>query len=221
MFVDLRGDVGSSLESYASEVCEAVQKAAPASPIGIFGHSFGGHVAMEAMASAPAFFDFGILCATFCNAADWAEYVSYTSKLLHHPNATDIEMQYYKSQKQDADFKAMMLAYAPLYFPELPVEEAKTLMTQWTYTASRYNNAVENIYTTIDMTQRCRRIMAKCLVIGGGQDKIVSPDEPVKFSKLIHNAQAVTIPTAGHFPFLTRPDAFRSSVESWWLNPKT
>lgn len=217
VLIDLHWNGASSLESYASEVCDVIRKKAPSSPIGIFGHSFGGQVAMEALSSAPAYFDFGILCATFCNVADWMGYISFTSKLLHHPSAAEIEMKYNESPKQDADFKVMMLAYAPLYFPELPDEEAKTLMAQWNYMAAPYNNAVENIYATIDMTQRCRRIVAKCLVIGGGQDKIVPPDEPVKFTKLIHNAKAAIIPNAGHFPFLTRPDEFRSLVEAWWL----
>lgn len=173
-FVDLRWEGLSSVEAYASQVCEVVRETAPASPIGIFGHSFGGHVAMEAMAAAPAFFDFGILCATFCNAADWVEYMSFTSKMVPHSNATEIEKSYHQSLK---------------------------------------NNVMETVYAKIDMTQRCRRIMAKCLVIGGGQDKIVPPDEPHKLAKLIHNVTAAIINDAGHFPFLTKPDEFQRIVE--------
>lgn len=218
VFVDLRWDGASSVESYASQVCEVVQKTAPSSPIGIFGHSFGGHVAMEALASAPAFFDFGILCATFCNAADWFEYISYTSKLLHHPSAAEIEAHYNQSLKTDDDFKEMMLAYAPLYFPELSVEAARDIMKKWNYFAAPYNDAVANIYAKIDMTQRCRRIMAKCLVIGGGQDKIVPPDEPDKLAKLIHNATAAIIDDAGHFPFLTKPNEFQRVVEQYFTS---
>lgn len=218
VFVDLRWDGASSVEAYASQVCEAVRALAPTSPIGIFGHSFGGHVAMEALASAPAFFDFGILCATFCRAVDWFEYLSYTSKLLHHPSAVEIEARYNQSPKTDDDFKTMMLAYAPLYFPELSVEAARDIMAKWNYSAAPYNDAVANIYAKIDMTQRCRRIMAKCLVIGGGQDKIIPPDEAHKLSKLIHNAGAVIIPDAGHFPFLTRPAEFQQAVEQYFIS---
>lgn len=178
VFVDLRWDHSSSVEAYASQVCNVVQEMAPVSPIGIFGHSLGGLVAVEAMASAPAFFDFGVLCSTFCNAADWVNYMSFTSKTVHHSAAIDIEKQYHQRLKKDV---------------------------------------IESVYAKIDMTQRCRRIMAKCLVIGGGQDKIVAPDETLKLAKLIYNADASIIPNAGHFPFLTESEVFLKTIEAWWL----
>ncbi|PIR19953.1 MAG: hypothetical protein COV45_08220 [Deltaproteobacteria bacterium CG11_big_fil_rev_8_21_14_0_20_47_16] len=215
-FIDLNHDGGAySLSRYASDVCEVVKKVAPSSPIGLFGHSFGGHVAMEALLQAPAFFDFAILANTFCNVADWIDYISYTSKLLHNPSAEAIEAAYNNSSKKDADFKQLMLGYAPLYFPEISLEEARRIMAQWHYYAAPYNDAVANIYSKIDMTQKCRHILAKCLVIGGAQDKIVAPQEVDRLVQLIPNATGVKIPNACHFPFITESKMFESAVQKW------
>lgn len=217
VLIDLpRGDGACSLESYASDVCEVVKQLSPASSIGILGHSFGGYVAVEALLQAPAFFDFAILCNTFSNVSDGLEYISYTSKLLHAPSADEIESAYNCSPKRDEDFKQLMLGYAPLYFPELSPEDARAILSQWSYDAASYNNAVANIYSKIDLTQKCRHIAAKCLVIGGARDKVVSPNEVDRLVQLMPNAKGVKMANVGHFPFLTASSAFQRAVDTWY-----
>ncbi len=57
-----------------------------------------------------------------------------------------------------------------------------------------------------------RRIAVPTLVLWGGSDRIVRPDYGRAFQRAIPGAQFQTIPEAGHYPYLERPDQFVAMV---------
>ncbi len=205
-----------SLDQYVDAVATAAQTFKGSYPLGLFGHSFGGHVAMQTLAAYPDLFNFGILCTTFVKSSDWFDYLSNTATDMKNPVQEDVESKYTQSHKNNDDFKTLCMDYAPLYFPEIPDDQAKRIMNEWTYHSDSYNYAAENILPYIDMTNTCKRIPVECLVIGAELDKIVSAQEVSQFEKLIENTKSKIIENAGHFPFLTARHSFGNIVNAWW-----
>jgi pimeloyl-ACP methyl ester carboxylesterase len=58
-------------------------------------------------------------------------------------------------------------------------------------------------------------IQAPTLVLHGAADGLIPPAYADEFARLIPNARAKTIPTAGHLPMVEREDAFVQAVEDF------
>jgi pimeloyl-ACP methyl ester carboxylesterase len=59
------------------------------------------------------------------------------------------------------------------------------------------------------------RIAVPTLVLWGESDRIVRPDYGRAFQQAIPGAQFQLIPSAGHYPYLERPDAFVAAVTAF------
>ena len=62
------------------------------------------------------------------------------------------------------------------------------------------------------LRQWLHRITVPTLVLWGESDRIVHPDYGRAFQEAIQGAQFQTIPEAGHYPYLERPDEFAAAV---------
>ena len=62
------------------------------------------------------------------------------------------------------------------------------------------------------LRQWLHRIAVPTLVLWGESDRIVHPDYGRAFQQAIPGAQFQTIPKAGHYPYLERPDEFAAAV---------
>jgi pimeloyl-ACP methyl ester carboxylesterase len=59
------------------------------------------------------------------------------------------------------------------------------------------------------------RIRAPVLVVWGESDRVVTPEYGRAFAGRIPGAGFQTIVSAGHYPYLERPDAFVAAVTSF------
>ena len=62
------------------------------------------------------------------------------------------------------------------------------------------------------LRRRLARIDRPTLVLWGESDRIVRPEYGRAYARLIPGARFQTIPAAGHYPYLERPEAFVSAV---------
>lgn len=53
------------------------------------------------------------------------------------------------------------------------------------------------------------------LVLGGADDELVKPDQPVRMAALIPGAQLVLMPGTGHFAPFAKPGAFNPIVTAF------
>jgi len=58
-----------------------------------------------------------------------------------------------------------------------------------------------------------REVQAPVLVVGGGRDAMTGTDSVHRVAACFPHAQTVIVPTAGHFPWVDEPVAFRAAVE--------
>jgi pimeloyl-ACP methyl ester carboxylesterase len=65
------------------------------------------------------------------------------------------------------------------------------------------------------LRRRLQRIAVPTLVLWGESDRIVRPDYGRAFQHAIPGAQFQLIPTAGHYPYLERPEAFVAAVKTF------
>jgi len=63
--------------------------------------------------------------------------------------------------------------------------------------------------------RRLARIDRPTLVLWGESDRIVRPEYGRVYAQLIPGARFQTIPAAGHYPYLERPEAFVSAVAAF------
>jgi len=93
--------------------------------------------------------------------------------------------------------------------PDLPEEDIITLLKNRQSTALfTWKPFMHNP----KLRQRLSRINVPTLVVWGDSDKIVSLDYGRAFAGGIPGAQLVTIPDAGHYPYLEQPETFAQTV---------
>jgi len=93
--------------------------------------------------------------------------------------------------------------------PQLPEEEIITLLSNRQTTALfTWKPFMHNP----KLRQRLGRINIPTMVVWGDSDKIVTADYGRAFAAEIPAAKFVTIPNAGHYPYLEQPEAFANAV---------
>jgi pimeloyl-ACP methyl ester carboxylesterase len=93
--------------------------------------------------------------------------------------------------------------------PELPEEDIITLLrNRQTAALFTWKPFMHNP----KLRQRLRRINVPTMVLWGSADGIVTPEYGRAFASDIPGAKFVTIPNAGHYPYLEQPEAFDQAL---------
>lgn len=223
IFIDLRGCGQSSkalndsyrLEDFAGDI-EQVAKMVlrPDTPAGIFGHSMGGMVAIQTLASFPDLFTFGILA----NSAIDSSWIMAADKAID--SIASLELQRvsaaYTANPTKENLKGLALQYASVYFPELSPLSAAEEMDKYSYRPDSLSFLDTRVYPTMDLKVIAAKVSAPTLVLSGELDAVVPFEcQQLQTSYLIDSIHEV-IPKAGHFPFTTQTGSFATKVERWW-----
>lgn len=225
VFIDTRGDGDSSqptsgdysLESYARDLNEIKSQLHPHSEVGILGHSFGGFIAIKALALFPSQFKFGILSNTSMDDS-WRKSASLAANQLTDYQDILALHKTVQDNPTDENWKNLTLRYAPLYFPELTRDQATKVMESWAYRAAPYIFASHNIFADLNLETESKKISAPCLVVGSPLDRVVPWSSQQDLAKNLRNSKTVLIDGTGHFPFTTQPKKFLNVVHTWWTN---
>lgn len=229
VFIDQRGcgdsdvapDGNYRLEDFASDLMEVVaQVSAKNQPVGLFGHSLGGMIAIKALGLYPETFHFSILSNTAMDDK-WRAASKNSSSTLNDQEISSIMAKLAKDPTNDQYMQELAIAYGPLYFPELKFDEARAKMKKFTYRAANWNFMSGHVYPGMNLRDDLSKHRCQTLVIGGEIDPVV----PVSCQRSIVEAlsnkgQMTTIVGAGHFPFTTRRTEFNESIKTWWNKVK-
>jgi proline iminopeptidase len=222
-FVDLRGSGRSdsprngdySLDATAKDVLQLIKGENPGRTIGIFGHSYGGLVALTVLAQGGDSLGFGILCGTPFDGAfgsDFSEAIERSTK----PEIMDGQNRFKTQTATDLDYRDLTVSLRSLYFPELPSEQSTGILATWSYRVDAYRYAEERIFPSLDLTESALRVTAPVLMVGGKIDPIITPANVNRCANLFKNGSVQLISDAGHFPFISETDQFFLKVSQWW-----
>lgn len=187
----------------------------------VFGHSYGGFLALEyalrhpdrtagliLCSTAPAFDHVGVAMAN-AEARGTPEILSALESALSGPSPSD------------GAFEATWRALAPLYLHRPTPEVLPAITDGIRYRAEAFNASQGRCLPTYDVRDRLGEITAPTLVVGGRHDWAYPPEYgAIPLAEGIPGAELVLLEQSGHFPFVEEPDAFRAAV-SGWLDGRT
>jgi predicted alpha/beta-fold hydrolase len=224
VFIDLRGhgDSESALDGqyalcdFSVDVREIIKRLKGDQPCGIFGHSLGGMVAIQALADDQHLFNFAILSNTALDSS-WQKCANESVATLEQKSLV-VALQEYAEHPGDKTLGALAVLYGPLYFPELSKVAAAKHMADFTYKDTANSFLDEKVYPTMNLSAEVHKISTPTLIISGSQDPVVPVECQKALASALKNGTHEIITDAGHFPFVTKTEAFNKFVSNWWDN---
>ncbi len=229
LFVDLKGDGRSdkflpnekyALADYAADMAALLQ-APDLTNHGktiLYGHSFGGFVAIKAASQFPHLFSGVILSNTKAHLGYVSDFAPIMKKLGISDEVDRLEEKLAAGEGTDADFREMMILYAKLYYPEFPQSEAENHINTGIFTARSYVNFLTNIVPKMNLTQDCQTIKHPVLILGSELDHITPWAAQEDLKSFIPNASCLFFPGAGHFPFVLKREEYVAGIKAWLSN---
>lgn len=151
----------------------------------------------------------GLLAATprFCAAPDW-QYG--TSPQLLETFASELQR----------DARGVLMRFLGLQVQGAlrPQSTLKTLRAQWSQRPSaRLPGLLSGleILRTADLRARLGEIPCPALVIAGDKDRLVPPEASAELAAQLGDGRYVTVPGAGHAPFVAQPEAVAASLRAF------
>jgi proline iminopeptidase len=223
VFVDQRGcgesapasDGRYDLSDFAKDISEIVAAVGTSRPRGILGHSLGGMVAIETLASYPNLFDFAILSNSAMND-EWRTAAGEAVRRLDSPSVDEANSRFDKEPSRDDLIRDVAIEYGPIYFPEFSVAQAKERMARFTYRAATIQYTGEHVYPGMDLTEAVSAVAVPALVIAGEADIVVPKSCQEKLSMALKHGLLSAVPGAGHFPFVTESAKTTQAILNWW-----
>lgn len=224
VFFDQRGcgesdapESGSyTLEELAGDLREIVGKLGDKKrPIGVFGHSLGGMVAIKALSLYRDLFDFFFLSNTALDDS-WRAASGEAVRRLNDPAIEAASKQFDQEPLRDDLLRELAISYGPLYFPELTRDQAREVMAGFSYRAASVGFTSEKVYPGMDLLEGARKIDIPGLVIAGEKDVVVPYSCQENVARYLCRAGLDIINDAGHFPFVTNKDDFVQTISQWW-----
>ena len=182
----------------------------------LFGHSYGGALALEyalkyrdrlagvvLCCTAPTF-DFLDVILDNAQARGTAEQLEALEKLLSG------------AVHEDAEWQKMWMTYLPLYFKEYDPAVGSAMDRQTVYSVAAQNHANAHCLPLFNALNQLRKIETPTLIISGREDWITPP---VQAGERIHarlpNSESVVFEESGHFPFIEETGPFMQLISDW------
>lgn len=223
-FIDLPG-TGRSREGAAVEALEHADWADAIDRVReglghdralMFGHSYGGYLALEYALRHPDRLRGLVLCAT-APAFDYAEAALATAQAMGEPDRFDALVGALSGPiADDAALGDVWRTILPLYFHRYDPDAARDMDERTSYSAAAFNRAFFACLPRYDVTDRLSEIDAPTLVLAGRHDWIAPPDHGAeRLHAGLPRSERVVFERSGHFPFVEEPERFTAVVREW------
>lgn len=181
----------------------------------LFGHSYGGFLALETALRHPGRVEALVLCAT-------AASMSHMETAMENAGARGTPRQLEVLGEvlggplsDDAALRDAWITVLPLYFHRWRPEYEAAFGSGVSYSAAAYSRAFFGCLPGFDLRGRLAEIQAPALVVSGRHDWIMPPGAAgVPLTEGL-GAEHVVFEESGHFPFMEEGDAFLGSVGGW------
>nr|WP_281253165.1 alpha/beta fold hydrolase [Rubricoccus marinus] len=183
----------------------------------LFGHSYGGIIALEAALAYPERVAGLILCATPSAAA-------HIPAAVERAQARDLSADVRAALNavlsapptSDAEFAALMPALLPLYAHAPDAHDFAAYAAGIRFRAAPCRRSFYELLGDYDARQRLAEIAAPTLVLSGRHDWVAAPaDAHADFLAGLPLAEGHVFEHSGHLPFLEEPEAFVRVAGEW------
>lgn len=182
----------------------------------VFGHSYGGHIALEfatrhperlaglILSNTTAKFDFQDVAIGRAQAKSTPEQFASLVAALTSPMTDDAQM------------RRVWMEILPVYFAHYEAALTQPMDAACLYSAKAYMNALLGCMPSYDMLPRLREIVAPTLVLCGAHDWISPPTEGAgRLAAGIAGSELVEFANSGHFPYVEEQTRFLGVVSDW------
>ncbi len=182
--------------------------------VDVFGHSWGGFLAMAYAAAFPAAVSHLIVCDTL--PPDYAN--DYSDFEANYPEEFN-EMRSKRMQAMTNHDSKMMresvVAYMKMLFHSAQKRGAFIAASQdFTYN-SDVNLKVNGSAGAMDLTKKIQQLKTPTLIIHGKYDVNITPNVAENIHRNIRNSQLVFFEESGHLPFYEEPEKFIRTIEKF------
>lgn len=183
----------------------------------LFGHSYGGFLALEYTLLYPQHIAGLILCSTAASAAHAPAAVAGAAARGMPAPLAELNRALSEPSSSDAEFAESWHRVLPLYFHRNDPELAASVFADTIFSAEGRNRAFFDWIGRFDLRERLREIEAPALILSGADDWLMSPQlTGNELEKLLPRAEQAVFERSGHFPFVEEQARF-ISVTSGWL----
>jgi proline iminopeptidase len=182
----------------------------------VFGHSYGGILALEYALRYPEHVAGVVLCSTAACAAHAPVAVAQAGARGLPAAFAALQRTLAAPCASDEELSDNWRTALPLYFHNLQAECAESAFAKTIYCADGYNRAFFSWLGQFDVRERLSEITAPSLVLSGADDWIMSPElAGNELTAGLSRAEHVVFQNSGHFPFIEEPERFTDVVTSW------
>jgi proline iminopeptidase len=180
----------------------------------LFGHSYGGFVALEYALRYPDRVTGLVLCATSASVAHVSGALAAVSTRARSLELEALHAILTSPPSSDSEFSDLWRAIAPLYFKDQAVGRASAF-DGTRYSAAGYAAGARWL-ADYDVRSRLDEIEVPVLLLHGTHDWLMPADVAgSELAAALKRPTRVTFHDSGHYPFLEQPDAFVDSIRSW------
>jgi len=190
---------------------DAVRAHVAVGPAALFGHSFGGFIALQYALRYGENLTGLVLCATASNLADHAPVMPASATPAQQTAFGEI---FSAPMKDDADWRRRWAAVLPMYFHADAADAIAAMDAATTYRAAAWNRGRE-ILADYNLKDRLSEIQTPVLILAGRHDFILPPAYAEDLHRQLPNSELVMFENSGHFPFIEEPDKFIDTVSNW------
>lgn len=188
-------------------------------PVIVFGHSYGGFLALEYAIRYPEHVAGLVLCSTSASAAHAPKAVELAASRRMPAAFAALQRALSEPCASDAEFALSWQEVLPLYFHRPDPALAASVFAGTIFSAEGYNRAFFDWLGRFDVRDHLGEIEAPTLVLSGADDWIMAPQLACnEFKERLPNAEHVIFEFSGHFPFIEEPERFTEVMSSWLRN---
>lgn len=211
-----REDLSGMTDRTWVEDADAVRDALGLDRVFVFGHSYGGCLALEYALMYPQRVR-GLMVCGAAPAFDYPDAIIANAKARATPEQLNAIMNGFAAPAEDdAVLREWWMRVLPVYFHRYDPEIAATLASRIGYSAAAFNQVVFHCLPAFNTLDRLHAIQTPALILTGASDWITPPDYGAsRLAAGITGASLSIFPESGHFPFIEEPDRFLSVVADW------
>lgn len=183
----------------------------------LFGHSYGGFLALEYALRNPDRLLGLILCGT-APVMDYPEVVGRNAQERATPEQMATVQEVFSGPvADDASFERIVRTIAPLYYHRPEALDLCAIYDGVLWSGQAFNRAFYGCVAEYDVLARLCDIHVPALVLGGRHDWIMPPAEATeRLHRGLPQAAVQMFEQSGHFPWIEESESFVSTIR-WWL----
>jgi proline iminopeptidase len=198
------------------EDAEALRRELGHERIVLFGHSYGGGLALEYALRYGDRLAGLVLCST-------APAFDYLDAVLENAMAKGTREQLAAfetvlsgSMTDDAQWRRLWMTYLPLYFKRFDPAVAAAMDSAMIYSAAAQKHANQHCLPSFNVLGRLHRITTPTLILSGREDWITPPAQAgERIHARIPNSKSVIFEESGHFPFIEETVPCLRAIADW------